>query len=328
MTKTNHNVSIVAGGAGFIGTNVCMRLLQEKRIVFVIDNFSKGKPVNFDRVGELASKLKILHADLADRLQCEAAFNKASAVGVIDEVWHLAANSDIQAGILDSDIDYKDTFLTTYELLRVLKRYDVPKFYFASSSAIYGDLDNQILYENIGPLNPISNYGAMKLASESIISATVESGPASANIFRFPNVVGLPATHGVILDFLLNLKANSNFLKVLGDGSQKKAYMHVSDLVDAMFFVRGLSLSEKFFSINIGPIDEGVLVSWIAERVVNRVSPNAAINYGIGNKGWIGDVPKFIYSVDKLLGLGWRPSLSSKEAVIRAIDEIADHMDF
>jgi UDP-glucose 4-epimerase len=140
--------------------------------------------------------------------------------------------------------------------------------------------------------------------------------------FRFPNVVGVPATHGVILDFIRKLIANPEELQVLGDGSQQKAYLHVTDLIDAMLTIRN-SIPDKLGVFNIGPIDEGVTVRWIAERVVERVSPSARIHFGKGNKGWVGDVPKFKYSTDKLQALGWSPTLGSESAVLRAIDEIA-----
>lgn len=238
-------------------------------------------------------------------------------------MWHLAANSDIPAGVENPDVDLKDTFLTTFELLRSMRQYDVKTFHFASSSAIYGDLGTVKLYEGIGPLLPISNYGAMKLASEAQISAAAECFLERVNIFRFPNVVGTPATHGVILDFINKLASDSHELHVLGDGTQQKAYLHVSDLVDAMFAISSRKIDVKIDVVNIGPVDDGVTVRWIAEQVVARISPDAKIMYGKGNKGWVGDVPRFNYSTDRLQSYGWSPKLNSSEAVLRAIDEIA-----
>ena len=137
----------------------------------------------------------------------------------------MAANSDIPAGVLNPDIDLRDTFLTTFEILKAMKKFNIKVLNFASSSAIYGDFGNEIIHESIGPLFPISNYGAMKLASEAQISAACEGFLNRANIFRFPNVVGAPATHGVILDFINKLRLNKNELQVLGNGTQQKAYL-------------------------------------------------------------------------------------------------------
>ncbi len=320
-------ISIVSGGAGFIGNQIIGRLISEGRGVAVVDNFSRGLRAHLD-VFAHNSLLHIIEADLSIRRECMNAFDVAATKGRVVEVWHLAANSDIPAGVADPDVDLKDTFLTTFELLRCMKIFGIKSFHFASSSAVYGDLGSTPLHEGIVPLLPISNYGAMKLASEAQASAAAESFLERVNIFRFPNVVGIPATHGVIFDFILKLLSNQDVLHVLGDGSQQKAYMHVSDLVDAMFTVSSSKINEKIEVINIGPVDEGVSVRWIAEQVVARVSPYAKIKYGNGNKGWVGDVPRFNYSTDRLQSYGWSPKLNSSEAIIRAIDEIAIQKGF
>ncbi len=320
-------ISVVCGGAGFIGSNLCEHLLKEDRNIVVIDNLLRGS-LTYLSSAAATSRLHFIETDLAHRISAETAFATAAAFGQIDEVWHLAANSDIPAGVADADVDFKDTFLTTAEILRCMKTHKIGKLYFASSSAIYGDLGEHPLHEEIGPLLPISNYGAMKLASEALISAAAESHLNTACLFRFPNVVGVPATHGVILDFVRKLKNAGKRLVVLGNGSQRKAYLHVSDLVAAMLLVRSCPDIPKPLPINIGPVDEGVYVRWIAEQVVKRVEPTADIQFGIGNRGWVGDVPKFHYSTAKLQALGWKPALGSEAAVLRAIDEIARQEGF
>jgi UDP-glucose 4-epimerase len=314
--------SLVAGGAGFIGVTLIRRLLDRGHHVVVADNFCRGDPAY---LAEFGKRILVIEADLSKRSDCERVFATA---GPFDEVWHLAANSDIPAGIEDPDIDLRDTFQTTFELLRVMRRHGVPEFHFASSSAIYGDLGDRELHEDIGPLLPISNYGAMKLASEAQASAAAESYLARVNVFRFPNVVGTPATHGVILDFINKLAADPSVLDVLGDGTQQKAYLHVSDLVDAMLLIADQGSRTKVNCVNIGPVDEGVTVRWIAEQVAAHVSPGAEIRFGQGNKGWVGDVPRFTYSTKRLQSLGWSPVLGSVAAVGRAIDEIAIQQGF
>jgi UDP-glucose 4-epimerase len=320
-------VSVVAGGAGFIGASLCESLLEEGRIVVVIDNLLRGNR-DYLEAAFATARLHLIEADLGQRSQVESAFAEAATFGAVNEVWHLAANSDIPAGVADADVDLKDTFLTTAEILRCMKANKINKLYFASSSAIYGDLGDQPLHEDIGPLLPISNYGAMKLASEALISAAAESHLERACLFRFPNVVGVPATHGVILDFVRKLKNNGNSLEVLGNGTQRKSYLHVSDLVAAMLLVRSSTNIPKTLPINVGPVDEGVYVRWIAEQVVKRVAPSANIKFGTDNRGWVGDVPKFHYTTDKIHALGWKPLLGSKAAVLRAIDEIARQEGF
>jgi len=313
--------SLIIGGAGFIGSNLTDYLLNEGNKVTIIDNLSRGSTNNLNYYLK-NNNLNFINRDVSNLQNCKLAFLDASRDISIDEVWHLAANSDIPAGVSNPDIDLKDTFLTTFNILICMKELSIKIINFASSSAIYGDFKDVIINEDIGPLLPISNYGAMKLASEAQISAASESFLQRANIFRFPNVVGVPATHGVILDFVQKLKRNINKLEVLGDGSQCKSYLHVSDLIDAMFVIRKKPSNSKIMLVNIGPLDMGVNVKWIAEQVVSKISPNAKIIYGIGNKGWVGDVPKFNYSTNKLQSFGWAPKLNSKDAILLSINQI------
>lgn len=314
-------VDIVTGGAGFIANTLIARLLEEGRRVVAFDSLKLGRREIIDRFSSHPG-FQFVQVDVASRAELHHALANIADPDNLEDVWHLAANSDIPSGVADPDIDLHDTFLTTFELLRALRGFPIRRLLFASSSAIYGDQGETIIHEELGRLHPISNYGAMKLASEAQISAAVESHLNQALCFRFPNVVGVPATHGVILDFIRKLIANPEELQVLGDGSQQKAYLHVTDLVNAMLTIRDV-VSDTRGVFNIGPIDEGVTVRWISERVVERVSPSARIEFGTGNKGWVGDVPKFKYSTDKLQALGWSPALGSESAILRAIDEIA-----
>lgn len=326
QNNSNTSISLIAGGAGFIGSNLASALVARGRSVAIVDNLSNGRRAYLDRDPSLVG-VTVIEANLAVRNECRAAFDTIAALGTIDEVWHMAANSDIPAGVDDPDIDHRDTFLTTFEIVRAMADHGVKRIHFASSSAIYGDLGSRSLHENIGPLFPISNYGAMKLASEAQLSAAAEKGLDRVILFRFPNVVGVPATHGVILDFVNKLAKDPSCLDVLGDGSQQKAYLHVSDLIDAMLLVADQE-SEKVTAVNIGPVDEGVPVRSIAEQVVSRFSPGARIAFGVGNKGWVGDVPKFVYATDRIQAMGWRPVLGSGDAIVRAIDEIARQQGF
>jgi UDP-glucose 4-epimerase len=316
MLKKTHFIS---GGAGFIAQTLIRLLLGRGDHVIAADNLSRGKRA-FLAEFEANSGFRFQVVDCADpQALSKIVFDPAAPV---TDIWHLAANSDIPAGIADPAIDLKDTFLTTFHLLKMARDRQIGAFHFASSSAIYGDLGDVAVSEDIGPLEPISNYGAMKLASEAQIRAAVEAYLGRADIFRFPNVIGVPATHGVIVDFVQKLRATPNELRVLGDGTQRKPYLHVEDLVDAMIFITDHAVG-RYNVYNIGPRDVGVSVQFIAETVRDRVSPGAGISYGTSNRGWVGDVPRFNYSTDRLTELGWTPRLGSKDAVIRAVEQIA-----
>jgi len=322
-------VSILAGGAGFVGSNLLSLLVKEDRHLVILDNLCRGREEYLASVKKIAGeRVHFVKVDLSDLDATLNAFEFSNRLGEIDEVWHLAANSDIPAGVLDARVDLRDTFMTTFSILEAMKSFNIGAMHFASSSAIYGDLGGVPLHEAIGPLLPISNYGSMKLASEALISAAAESYLSRVNLFRFPNVVGAPATHGVILDFVKKLKIDGSRLDVLGNGTQQKSYLHVSDLAEAMLHIRSTQNLPKVFPVNIGPVDEGVTVRFIAESVVERISPNARVYFGTSNKGWVGDVPKFQYSVERLREAGWTPKRNSALAVRQAIDEIARQEGF
>jgi UDP-glucose 4-epimerase len=303
---------LIIGGAGFIGSVLSKELSKVNSDIIIIDKLSLGSKSYIDN-----DKIKLYEIDINNVNEVLKALNGQK----IEEVWHLAANSDIPRGVEDMNVDLEDTFLSTLSTLKIMKEIGCKKLHFASSSAVYGFNPNR-LHEDIGPLFPISNYGAMKLASEALISASLESFLEKVCIYRFPNVVGIPATHGVILDFIKKLKRNANTLEVLGNGQQQKTYIHASELVDAMIFIdKHTKIGMNYF--NIGAIDDGVYVSQIAEEVVKVVAPEAKINFQKTDRGWIGDVPRFYYSVNKLQDLGWSPKMSSLEAIKRAIKEIA-----
>lgn len=305
----------VTGAAGFIGSHLVDRLLAQGDHVVGIDNFALGRKEN------LAQALKhpefvFQKLDVNDFDATLAFLRKQSP---IDMVWHMAANSDIQAGSREPEIDLRLTFLTTFNTVKLMEALKIGQIAFASTSAIYGDYPG-VLQEDAGPLFPISNYGAMKLASEGLLSAALERFLKRLWIFRFPNVVGGRATHGAIYDFIQKLRKSPSELEVLGDGTQEKPYLHVSELVDAMLHgVRKAQARLNYF--NIAPEGPGTTVRVIAEAVVRAMSPKAKIRYTGGSKGWVGDVPYFAYSIEKIKATGWSPKLGSDEAVARAIQE-------
>jgi UDP-glucose 4-epimerase len=311
---------VLTGGAGFIGANLARTLIDRGDTVIVLDNLCRGRREHIEDLGA-QGRATFYHVNVDNETENSAAWQQIAKVSRPDEVWHLAANSDIPAGVNDPAVDLRDTFMTTFNTLQMMKHHDVKVLRFASTSAVYGERVAAAFSERDATI-PISNYGAMKLASEAMIRAATESFLERADIFRFPNVVGLPATHGVILDFVRKLHFDPSRLDVLGNGKQRKPYLHVSELVGAMMFIAANS-PEKFGVYNIGPEDEGVLVSSIAEIVRDTVEPKASIVFGKEDRGWIGDVPQFSYSITKLAELGWHPQYGSEAAIRRATTEIS-----
>ena len=311
----------ITGVAGFIGSQLADSLLEVGEVVSGADDLSLGSIDHLSRARR-SDSFCFLERDFSRVEQANECLKAVSVWrGTPDIIWHLAANSDISAGVEDASIDFRRTLQTTFAVIEGARVAGVKKVAFASTSAVYGERD-RVLTEDSGPLLPISNYGATKLASEALLSAAAETILDTLRIFRFPNVVGPRATHGAIYDFIGRLAQNPNSLLVLGDGSQTKPYLHVAELIDAMkYIVAHANARRNVF--NIGAEGTATNVVFIAERVIERVRPGTPIAYTGGRRGWVGDVPRFQYSTERLARLGWKPQLTSDQAVLRAIDEIA-----
>lgn len=304
---------LITGGAGFIGSHLCDRLLNEGNKVTVVDNLVLGRKENIAHLKDNPN-FTFIEEDLLH----DSAMEKIFAEGQFEMVYHLAANSDIQKGGRDPRVDYNLTFNTTFHLLMLMRQFEVKKLFFASTSAIFGEAQGKF-DENFGPLRPVSNYGAGKLASEAFISAFSSTYNIQTWITRFPNVVGERFTHGVIFDFIKKLHANPAELEVLGNGEQCKPYIYVKDLIDGIQFVINHS-HERFNVYNLGP-DSRTKVKEIAAMVIEEMGLGASIRYTGGDRGWVGDVPEFRYDLSKVNALGWTDPKTSNDAVRTAIQK-------
>ncbi|HEY0758054.1 MAG TPA: NAD-dependent epimerase/dehydratase family protein [Acidisarcina sp.] len=310
---------LVTGAAGFLGSHLVDALLAQGDRVIGVDNFLRGTRANlaeaFARGG-----FELLTADLADTESCNRVVRNLEAAEV-QQVWHLAANSDIPAGVDDLNVDLRDTFLSTVGSLRIAKQLGIKHFFFTSTSAVYGEREG-LLTEDSGPMQPISNYGAMKLASEAAISAAAEAYLETARVFRLPNVVGARSTHGLIHDMRGKLAASPDRLQVLGDGTQRKQYLHAGELIEAVLWVAEHA-SGQYEVYNVGPSnDPGITVRRIIEIILETSGSSATAVYTGGDRGWVGDVPRFFYSVEKLAASGWRARGSSESAIRQACFEL------
>jgi UDP-glucose 4-epimerase len=301
---------LVTGGAGFIGSHLCDILVAENEVV-VVDNLVLGRRENIAHLEGVAG-FEFIHGELLDI----EALRRIFAQGGFDMVYHLAANSDIQKGGADPTVDYNLTFNTTFNVLQCMREFGVRKLFFASTSAIYGDTPD-VLTENYGPLMPVSNYGAAKLASEAFISAFSSTYGIQTWIARFPNVVGERFTHGIIYDFVRKLRENTQELEVLGNGEQFKPYVYVKDLVEGIMFICANS-HERYNVFNLG-VESRTRVKDIARMVIEEMGLEATIRYTGGDRGWVGDVPEFRYDLGRVNALGWRASMTSDEAMRTAI---------
>jgi len=307
--------TFIAGGAGFIGSHLTDALLNKGFETVCIDNFLLGTRENIEHLQE-HPRFVFYERDICDLPGLREIFEKES----IDCVFHLAANSDIQAGGSDPAIDFNNTYTTTFNLLECMRIYGVKKLFFSSTSAIYGDQSGKLLYEDMGQLNPVSYYGAAKLGSEALISASSALNGISALIFRFPNVIGPRLTHGVIFDFIKKLRDDPAKLRILGDGRQTKPYMYVDDLIDGI--LRFMDVTQGMSIYNIG-VDTSTCVTRIADMVCAGLRlQNVRYEYTGGRIGWPGDVPEFMYDLSKINAAGWTARYTSDEAVERTVREL------
>ena len=299
---------LVTGGAGFIGSHACDRLLARGDQVHALDNLRLGRMANVAHLLE-NPRFRFLEADLLDLERLRALF----AAERYDAVLHLAANSDIQRSTAETDLDLRLNCVTTHNVLECARLAGTREILFASSSTVYG-AHVRPLAEDTGPLLPVSLYGAGKLAAEAFLSAFAALFDLSVWIFRLPNVVGSRMTHGAVHDFIHRLREEPARLVVLGDGRQRKPYVLVDEVLDAVFLAWERS-RERVNCFNLG-VNTTSSVQRLAEIVIEEMGlANVAIEYTGGAGGWPGDVPRFQYNLRKIHALGWQAQLTSDEAV-------------
>lgn len=305
--------AVVTGGAGFIGSHLVDKLLSEGFEVLAVDVFKESDATNI-RNALCNKKFEYIQMDI----------NKGDLPEVskgADVLFHLAANSDIRNGGQNPDIDFQNTLTTTKSALDAVKANNIPRMFFSSTSAVYGDMPGIALKEDEGGLRPISYYGASKLASEALISAYSYMNSFDALIFRFPNVVGPRLTHGVIFDFIEKLRRDPTRLEILGDGRQNKQYVYALDLVDGIydFMSRGYK-GMNIFNISTESFTD---VNTIAKLVCKGMGLEGVnFEYTGGSCGWKGDVPTFDYDISKAKGAGWVYRYDSTQSVEKTISDV------
>ena len=308
---------LVTGGAGFIGSHLVDRLVTEGNNVKVLDNLASGSLDNL-RQWEGHHNFEFFRGDLLDHEIAKMALDGCS------QVYHLAANPEVQASKAGPEDHFRQNIEATYSLLEAVRSSEAELLIFASSSTVYGDAEVLPTPEGFGPLVPISLYGGSKLACEALISAYASMYGFKAVIYRLANVVGPRSNHGVVWDFVGKLRGNPNKLEVLGDGSQSKSYLYVSDCVEGL--LKGAESGEQVDIYNLGS-DDRVTVLEIAKIVRNAAGcPDAQITLtgGVdGGRGWKGDVKYMQLDMRKLRSTGWTPRHNSVEAIRLTAENVA-----
>ncbi|MFY9131540.1 MAG: NAD-dependent epimerase/dehydratase family protein [Candidatus Methanoculleus thermohydrogenotrophicum] len=301
---------IVTGGAGFIGSHVVDALVAAGDDVLVIDDCSAGTTENLARhlaTGQITFiKQNLLDDDWQQHLEGG------------DRVYHIAADPDVRQSAMTPDSQVRNNIIATYRVLEAMRAHNVPELVFTSTSTVYGEAAVIPTPETYTPLEPISVYGATKLACEALISSYCHSFGMRAWIYRFANIIGERSNHGVIRDFIRKLRENPRELEILGDGRQTKSYLEVTECVRAVQF--GTEHAHDPVNIfNIGS-EDWIDVVTIADIVAEEMGLSGVrYRFTGGTRGWVGDVPRMQLSVEKLKGLGWRCGTTSEESVRTAV---------
>ena len=314
------NYVLVTGGAGFIGSHLLDRLISMSSKVSIIDNLSNG---SIDNIKEhlRSGKINFVKADVKS---IEFLYKEE---GDIDIIFHYAANPEVKVSTVSPEIHFNENVYATFKVLELCRRYDIPYLVFASTSTVYGDAKILPTPEDYHPLEPISVYGASKLACENLIISYSKLYGIKSLILRYANIIGPRSNHGVIIDFINKLRKNPSELEILGDGSQKKSYLHVYDAVDATLHLFNVfKKSNKDYDIyNVGN-EDWITVKEIADIVVEEMGLNNVIyKYKPATpdgRGWMGDVKFMLLDITKLKSTGWKPRWSSCEAVRKTVRQL------
>ena len=305
--------ALVTGGAGFLGSHLVDALMDAGWQVSVVDNLSSGSLENLRRWLD-HPRLSFYEEDLKSR---NGSWLKA--LEDVDVVFHFAANPEVRTSATEPRVHFDENVLATFNVLEAAREAGIGALVFASTSAVYGEGGEKPVGEE-EPKKPISVYGASKLACEVLIETYHRLYGMKALVLRFANVVGPRAKHGVIVDFIAKLRENPRKLIILGDGSQRRSFIYVKDAISATLFLLKKLMNNEFSCevFNIGN-DDWISVLEVADIVVEEMGlKDVRYEFLKGTpdgRGWPGDVKKIRLDISKLKGAGWRPTLSSREAV-------------
>jgi len=301
---------LVTGGAGFIGSHVVDRLLEDGHEVTVYDNFSSGHR-EFLPASPRAS-LTIVAGDCLDTETMTRAMRGH------DTVFHLAANADVRSGLQQPRRDLEQNTIATFNVLEAMRTTGAARLAFSSTGCIYGEPAVFPTPETCPFPIQTSLYGASKLAGEGLIAAYAEGFGIQAHVFRFVSILGERYTHGHVYDFYTKLLADPARLEILGDGRQRKSYLYVGDCVEAMMTALAHA-REQVNIFNLGT-DEHCAVDDSVEWITGHLGCTPTRTHTGGPRGWIGDSPFIFLDCSRIRALGWQPKLTIREAILRTLE--------
>jgi UDP-glucose 4-epimerase len=303
--------AFVTGAAGFIGSTLVDRLLADQHTVVGYDNFSTGQ----ERFLEHAARsrgFRLIHGDTLDRQQLDRAMAGA------DVVFHFAANADVRFGTDHPEKDLRQNTIATFNVLEAMRANAIERIVFSSTGSIYGEAAVIPTPEDAPFPVQTSLYGASKLACEGLIAAYCEGFGMRGWIFRFVSILGERYTHGHVFDFYRSLLRDPHHLRVLGDGTQRKSYLHVQDCIDAILVALD-GADGRINIFNLG-LDEYCALTDSIGWICGYLGVSPALEFTGGDRGWVGDNPFIFLDTRRIRSLGWRPRLTIRESVLRTVE--------
>jgi UDP-glucose 4-epimerase len=302
--------AFITGAAGFIGSNLVDRLLARGDDVVGYDNLTTGRREFLETALE-NPRFRLVLGDVLDASALGAAMRGS------DFVFHLAANADVRFGVEHPEKDLQQNTTATFRVLEAMRENGVKRIAFSSTGSIYGEPTVFPTPEDAPFPVQTSLYGASKLACEGMISAYCEGFGFSGFIFRFVSILGERYTHGHVFDFYRRLRDDPKTLHVLGNGKQRKSYLYVHDCIDAIFLaIERVEARPSIF--NLGT-DEYTTVDGSIGWITSALGVTPKLDYGGGERGWIGDSPFIFLDCSRMRALGWAPKLTIQQGILRTL---------
>jgi UDP-glucose 4-epimerase len=298
---------LVTGGAGFIGSHVADTLLARGATVTVIDNFSTG----FREFVPAREGVRIVEADLLDQRRVDEAMRG------VDFVFHLAANADIKDNLKEPRKCIDQNIVATQNVLEAMRAAGTRDIAFSSTGSVYGEATIIPTPEDAPFPVQTSIYATSKVAAEGLLTSYALGFGFRTWIFRFVSLLGPRYTHGHVMDFWKQLRRDPSRLRVLGNGKQKKSYLHVADCISAM--LTGIEHAREPINVyNLGhtdwiEVDESVAI------IARTMGVQPRVEHTGGERGWVGDSPRILLDTTRIRSLGWAPTKSIEQSIAETL---------
>ena len=311
----NKNRILVTGGAGFIGSHLVQRLLDENKEVVVLDNCCVGNklcPKTLSKIEFIDADVRNESAVLAAAADCSAIVHLAALVGV-DEVIRQPLDT-IEIEIIGSQ-----------NIGKAIRLHRIPKVIYASSSAVYKNTLNEKSNES-DDLHLVNDYAVAKRMNELYFQALAAEKGISASSLRFFNIYGLRQDSRMVLPRFLEAALNDEPIEVFGDGRQTRDFTHVDDVMTAIHILLGRPSTSGIFNVARGKETSIVELAQIVKQVTNSKSKIQFLDFPKKRLDY--KVNKRVGSTDKLLrATGFQPFISLEDGLKKFVHQLKENQN-